>query len=193
MENAVKTDRRMQRSKQAITKAFLELFQKKEFEQITINEIAERANVNRGTIYLHYADKYDLLDKCVEDHVNEMISLCKKREANSSGQGMVNEPMPVFEYLRDHFQFFFAMFSNQRVFLFRDRLLHFLSVNLMEKMDSGAEDTVADKEIKAQFLASAFIGIVEWWIRHRMPHSAAFMVEQVKHLFEKYHAEFRAR
>jgi len=185
MENAVKTDRRILRSRQAITKAFLELFAEKEFDQITINEIADRANVNRGTVYLHYADKYDLLDKCIEDHVNEFISLCRNREANPAGQGMVHEPLPVFEYFREHFRFFFAMFSNERVILFRDRLLHFLSDNLVEKVDSGTEDTAADKEIKAQFLASAFIGVVEWWIRHRMPHSAAFMAEQVKDLFEK--------
>lgn len=56
MENAVKTDRRILRTKQSITKSFLELFSEKDFEQITINEIAERANVNRGTVYLHYSD-----------------------------------------------------------------------------------------------------------------------------------------
>jgi hypothetical protein len=34
-------------------------------------------------------------------------------------------------------------------------------------------------------MASAFIGIVEWWIRHQMPHSTQFMADQVRNLFEK--------
>lgn len=131
METTVKTDRRILRSKQSIIKSFLELFSEKDFEQITINEIAERANVNRGTIYLHYSDKYDLLDKCMEDHINELISLCTKREALKDNQGMVQDPRPIFDYFRDHFPFFSAMFSNQRVFLFREQLLNFISVNLM--------------------------------------------------------------
>jgi AcrR family transcriptional regulator len=38
----------------------------RDFEQITINDIADRANVNRGTIYLHDTDKFDLLDQCIE-------------------------------------------------------------------------------------------------------------------------------
>ncbi|WP_025690777.1 TetR/AcrR family transcriptional regulator [Paenibacillus zanthoxyli] len=185
MDNAVKTDRRILRTKQSITKSFLELFSEKEFEQITINEIAERANVNRGTVYLHYSDKYDLLDKCIEDHINELISLCKKREANPVSQGMVQEPKPVFDYLRDNFPFFSAMFSNQRAFLFRDRLLNFISVSLMDKMERPDNRPVIDNELKAQFMASAFIGIVEWWIRHQMPHSTQFMADQVRNLFEK--------
>ncbi|BFT73712.1 TetR/AcrR family transcriptional regulator [Paenibacillus sp. P36] len=184
MENVVKTDRRILRTKQAITKSFLELFSEKDFEQITINEIAERANVNRGTIYLHYSDKYDLLDKCIEDHINELISLCTKRENPSVSQGMVQEPKPIFDYFHDNFPFFSAMFSNQRVFLFREQLLNFISVNLMVKMKKPDNQPDIDLELKAQFMASAFIGIVEWWIRHQMPHSTQFMADQVKSLFE---------
>lgn len=180
MEKAIKTDRRILRTKQSIKNSFLELFSEKNFEQITINEIAERANVNRGTVYLHYSDKYDLLDKCIEDHINEIITLCKKREISSPGLG--NESKPVFDYFRDHYPFFSAMFANERVFLFRDRLLNFLSANMMAKMNSA--NPIAN-EMQAQFMASAFIGIVEWWIRKQMPQSTQFMADQVRNLFEK--------
>ncbi|MDR6880346.1 TetR/AcrR family transcriptional regulator [Bacillus sp. 3255] len=185
MDSIVKTDRRILRTKQSITKAFLALFSEKDFEQITINEIAERANVNRGTVYLHYKDKYDLLDTCIEDHINELISLCKNRETDTVSQGMVHDPKPVFDFFRDNFPFFSAMFSNQRVFLFREQLLNFISVNLMMKMKRHDNKPDVDSELKAQFMASAFIGIVEWWIRHQMPHSTQFMADQVRNLFEK--------
>jgi AcrR family transcriptional regulator len=184
MESVVKTDRRILRTKQSITKSFLELFSEKDFEQITINEIAERANVNRGTVYLHYSDKYDLLDRCIEEHINELISLCHKREDDSLKHAMVQEPKPIFDYFREHFPFFSAMFSNQRAFLFRDQLLKFISVNLMVKMERPDNTPIIDNEIKAQFMASAFIGIVEWWIRHQMPQSTQFMADQVRNLFE---------
>ncbi|MGG4187317.1 TetR/AcrR family transcriptional regulator [Paenibacillus peoriae] len=48
----------------------------KNFEQITINEISYIANVNRGTIYLHYTDKYDLLDKAIDDHLRNLQESC---------------------------------------------------------------------------------------------------------------------
>ncbi|WP_051505131.1 TetR/AcrR family transcriptional regulator [Paenibacillus durus] len=185
MEHAVKIDRRILRTKQSITKSFLELFSEKNIEEITINDIAERANVNRGTIYLHYIDKYDLLDKCIEERINELISLCKRREVDEVNQELLHEPKPFFDYLQDHFPFFSSMFSNQRVFVFRDRLQHFISVSLMDKMNKLGNKSDVESELNAQFMASAFIGIVEWWIRHQMPHSTDFMADQVRKLFEK--------
>ncbi|EST11938.1 TetR/AcrR family transcriptional regulator [Sporolactobacillus laevolacticus] len=185
MEHAVKIDRRILRTKQSITKSFLELFSEKDFGEITINDIAERANVNRGTIYLHYADKYDLLDKCIEERINELISLCKNREVDEVNQELIHESKPFFDYLKDNFPFFSSMFSNQRVFVFRDRLQHFISVSLMEKMNKLGNKSDVESELNAQFMASAFIGIVEWWIRHQMPYSTNFMADQVRKLFEK--------
>ena len=58
-----KVDRRITKSQEAIKKALIELMSEKSFDDITIQDIADRANVNRGTIYLHYLDKFDLLDK----------------------------------------------------------------------------------------------------------------------------------
>lgn len=58
-----KVDRRITKSQEAIKIALIELMTEKSFDHITIKEISERANVNRGTIYLHYLDKFDLLEK----------------------------------------------------------------------------------------------------------------------------------
>ena len=59
-------DRRIQKTRQLIMNTFIDLLAEKGFEKITINDISERANINRGTVYLHYVDKFDLLDKCTE-------------------------------------------------------------------------------------------------------------------------------
>lgn len=67
-----KVDRRITKSQEAIKIALIELMTEKSFDHITIKEISERANVNRGTIYLHYLDKFDLLEKIMEEHINNM-------------------------------------------------------------------------------------------------------------------------
>ncbi|MBP1995522.1 TetR/AcrR family transcriptional regulator [Paenibacillus eucommiae] len=185
METVTKTDRRIIRTKEAINKAFLELFSEKELEQITINDIAERANVNRGTIYLHYSDKYDLLDKCIEQHLNILITFCSKNELNREISTLVSDLKPVFDYFEANFLFFSAMFTNQRTTVFRERLLQFVATNVREKLDRQNLQPDIDNEVNAQFMASAFIGILEWWIRNEMPHSPAYMADQVRKLYEK--------
>lgn len=185
MESPVKVDRRVLRTKQAIKKAFLELFAEKRFEDITINDIADRADINRGTVYLHYMDKFDLLDKCIEDHVRDMISRCGIREGEEADQATIRDSRPVFAFLRDHFAFFSAICATERAFLFRDKLQRFVTDGFLLKRIGGERETDAEAEVNAQFLASAFIGIVEWWIRRGMPHREDFMAEQVRRLFEK--------
>ena len=61
-----KLDRRVVKTLDAIKKAILELMNEKNFDDITIQDISDRANVNRSTVYLHYLDKYDLLDKLID-------------------------------------------------------------------------------------------------------------------------------
>lgn len=54
-------DRRKRKSRKAIFEACVQLVEEKDFQKITINEIVERADLNRGTFYLHFADKYDMM------------------------------------------------------------------------------------------------------------------------------------
>jgi AcrR family transcriptional regulator len=72
-----KVDRRILKSQEAIKKAVIELMSEKNFDLITIQDISDRANVSRRTIYLHYMDKYDLLDKLIEEHINGLREICE--------------------------------------------------------------------------------------------------------------------
>ncbi|MBB3128173.1 AcrR family transcriptional regulator [Paenibacillus rhizosphaerae] len=67
-------DPRVLRTRQFIKEAFRELLQKKDFDSITINDIAQRATINRATFYAHYEDKYALLDEFTEQAFRERIS-----------------------------------------------------------------------------------------------------------------------
>ena len=62
-------DRRKRKTRKAIFDACVSLMQEKEFQNITVNEIVERADINRGTFYLHFVDKYDMMNS----FENEMI------------------------------------------------------------------------------------------------------------------------
>ena len=61
------TDRRAKRSVRMIKQAFRELVEEKGFEAVTVQDIADRADVNRGTFYAHFPDKYALLDQVIRE------------------------------------------------------------------------------------------------------------------------------
>lgn len=62
-----KVDMRITKTQRAIKNIFFELMEEVGFSKITVKEIIERAEINRSTFYLHYNDKFDLLDKMEND------------------------------------------------------------------------------------------------------------------------------
>src|SRR6266498_3684845 len=65
------TDRRVQRTRELLQKALIELIGEREYDAITIQDIVNRANVGRTTFYLHYGSKDDLFLSCHEVIVRE--------------------------------------------------------------------------------------------------------------------------
>lgn len=74
-----KEDKRILKTKQLIKNTFSKLLEEKEFEKITISEIANTAMISKGTFYYHYEDKYDFVQKLIDEMIEEYKELMIKR------------------------------------------------------------------------------------------------------------------
>jgi AcrR family transcriptional regulator len=180
-----KVDRRRIKTREAIYKALIELMSEKSFENITINDISERANLNRGTLYLHYSDKYDMLDKCIKDHLNNMLNFCTISKSGEARLDVVSSPLPLFQYFEEHFPFYSSMLTNKGLTCFQEQLILLVKNGIVERMSIGETKQEDNKEVVVQYMASAFVGVVEWWIKNNMPHSPQIMAQQLWDIFDK--------
>src|SRR6202166_3964637 len=71
---AENTDPRVLRSRQMLMESLLRLLTRKEFDDISIQEIADEATLNRATFYLHYADKNALLQAVTATRFRDLIA-----------------------------------------------------------------------------------------------------------------------
>lgn len=67
-----KTDMRISKTTRAIKNAFKELITTKPVYRITVTELAEKAEISKGTFYLHYTDIFDLYNKLVKETVDKI-------------------------------------------------------------------------------------------------------------------------
>ena len=67
------TDPRILRSRRMLMESLAKLLIKKDFEDISVQEIADEATLNRGTFYLHYPDKNALLQAMTGTRFRDLI------------------------------------------------------------------------------------------------------------------------
>lgn len=74
-------DLRIKRTKKAIRESFFSLLEEKDFEKISIRDLTDRAMISRNTFYLHYCDKYDLLNHICDELMRSLYSRVAKQLA----------------------------------------------------------------------------------------------------------------
>jgi len=73
MEGNMKQAERNAQTQQLIKEAFIHLINEKGFNSLTVSDITREAGVSRGTFYVHYTDKFELLTK-IEDELIDNIA-----------------------------------------------------------------------------------------------------------------------
>jgi AcrR family transcriptional regulator len=177
-----KVDRRIAKSQEAIKKAVIELMSEQNFDDITIQNISDRANVSRGTIYLHYTDKYDLLDKLIAEHIEKLREICE----SSSELDYIDANLPWFEYLENHYLFFSTMLASKGAPSFRSQFLEFLIEEFKDEVDvAKGKNQGLNEDVILQFIVTSYVGLVEWWFNNGMPYTSRVMAEQVGILLDR--------
>jgi AcrR family transcriptional regulator len=178
-----KVDRRILKTQQSLKNAVLELMTEKNFDDITIQDIADRADLNRGTLYLHYQDKFDLVEKLIDTHFNELDEMDKWACEMDWNEALV----PYFEYFEKNYLFFSIMLASKGVpSSFRTRLLASFMEGFKGEIDreSGRNSGIME-DVMLQYAGTAYVGVIEWWIRNGMPYPPREMAKQVGALLER--------
>nr|WP_238600677.1 TetR family transcriptional regulator [Metasolibacillus meyeri] len=149
-------DRRIIKSQKAIQDTFLNLLMEEGFDAITVKQIAEEANIGRKTFYLHYLDKYDLLDKIIDEHLARLREICDQKQE----KGLVEGTVIWFRYFEQHKPLFAALFSIHSTRSFQDKLLIFMMIEVEKKLHAQN----VEQQIIVKFLATAVMGVLESYI-----------------------------
>src|SRR5437867_672355 len=80
LPNDEKLDPRVKRTLSLILQSFSDLLAKKSFDEISVQDVAEKAQINRTTFYKHFVDKYALLDRWISQMFMQEI---EKRMLNA--------------------------------------------------------------------------------------------------------------
>lgn len=178
-----KVDRRVAKTQEAIKKAFLELMNEKKFETITIQDISDRANLNRTTIYLHYLDKYDLLDKLIDQHINKLTEM----NVWACDEEWLDATLIFVKYFEDNFLFFSTMLASKAAApSFRSKFIKYAKDGFKEELKkSNINNEGLSEDIIVEFASNAYVGVLETWIKEEITSSSESLAKDLGILMER--------
>ncbi len=170
-------DRRQKKSREAIFKAFSELLSKKHYNQITVGEIIERADVGRATFYAHFETKDFLLKELCEELFCHIFDSASEGGEKHRHIFACDTPSSVIEHLIEHLQrndnniLDLLSCENNELFLryFKDNLKKLIQKQPQIFTDKKPEDIPLDFWIN--HVSATFVETVKWWIENGMKES----------------------
>lgn len=168
-----KADRRSLRTRQMLGEALIALLLEKRYDDITVRDILERANIGRSTFYEHYWDKEDLLTSEIE----RVIDVLDQRMATSSQHAADLLPsLALFQHVQEQQRLFQALLRGQAIRqalkrgqglqvvtqAFQDLLCRRVEQRLREQSKRGMSDELL--AVLASYIAGAFMTLMHWWL-----------------------------
>ncbi|GGB08955.1 TetR/AcrR family transcriptional regulator [Macrococcus hajekii] len=167
-------DRRVRKTKESIKNAYFNLLTEKPFKDITINQITEKADINRGTFYLHYLDKFDLRDQLE----GEIMAELEETLSQHDHQQVFRDPEKystqliavILQVIINHKDFFSVTLIHQDLGLPQlfSRIVrkHIQdNINLPDKLD------IVPIEYYFAFIVNAQTGLIKEWVKNGMKES----------------------
>jgi len=173
--------RSVRRTKDKIRKGLTELLKKKPVKNITVREIADLVDINRGTFYLYYKDIYVLIEQTENEMFEEFYEIVKLKEYNGEPPSPVMTD--VFSFLAENADLCIALigpngdldFVNKLKDLVRDRCLYYWTRIYNAKSTKYFEHFYA-------FFIYGCIGMFEEWLKTGMketPDEMAHILDQM--------------
>ncbi|MFF2446535.1 TetR/AcrR family transcriptional regulator [Neobacillus sp. NPDC058068] len=182
-----RTDPRVIRTQRLLKHALIDLMEERKFEQITVQDISDRASIKRVTFYLHYKDKNALLIQSIDDVLSELREqITKCISYPNDFEFRENEPHPsfieLFHQIAAQFPFYKALLVKNRVAYLTNGLLEIIHEFVSEGINQTEPDDnnlTANRDLIIKYVESAFLEVIIWWVENNMHYSEHEMAVQL--------------
>lgn len=163
-------DRRARRSRRLLKESLLELMKRKTFAEISVRDVTDAADMNRGTFYLHYSGTTELLQSVEMDLLEELQALVDAHMQETVAVGSVAPVFePVLDFLVEHRETCAVLFASSEAsgfFQSLQQLVHQNGAPLVRTWFRPADPRLTDYLLN--FLAWGFIGLLTEWFEKDM-------------------------
>lgn len=172
----VNKDRRVRKTQEVLKKSLIKLMKDKSINSITVKELCEKADINRGTFYLHYKDVFHMLEEIEKELFKEFQEMILSHEI--SPDNIQTKPI-----LKDIFTFIAQNSDFCMVVLCESGDMDFVKKIVSLIYDKGYSDWSSifkknDKDLFDKyysFILYGAIGLIDYWLKNGLKESPEYM------------------
>lgn len=175
-----KPDARTRRTRILLGDAFLRLIMERPIEDITVQDVLDRAGVGRSTFYLHFRDKNDLLLSQLERFLEHMSTVLIVNKEKSLRVAPVAE---MFDHLEQQRKLYCILRDAGRLADFFDLAHDYFSRGIEQRLiDTGRLTKLSKPELaaRANALAGSLLSLLRWWM-DRIDKETAVKMDEMFH------------
>lgn len=185
-----KLDFRIQRTYKMLTEALMDTLKEKEFDEITVSGLCEKAMIRRATFYKHFGDKYELFAFAVRELEQQFCEENKLKCDGSNPKDFYVAMMDrVFRFVEQNSEMFIKVLKSKNAKLLLDILSeeieHDILEHLLEDEKSGIV-FLTKPELLAAMISGALMATLRWWMqndkkmsREELANTWAFLIKIV--------------
>lgn len=157
----MKEYRNSKRTKEWIKKAFIELIgEKKQIEKISIQELANKADITKTTFYYHYEDIYSVVEELENEVINELSTTLEEinNDKPDDYRKYVNKMM---SFIHEHEQSYQIIVKSTDLYIFSTKLKNIFTKQLSKMAPSiGFSDDKETRSVQVSFIVSACADVI---------------------------------
>lgn len=164
--NAETVDRRVRKTRKQLRECLVALLKEKKIQEITVRELTDMADLNRGTFYLHYKDVYDLLEKTEAELQADFYGLFQKHDAVDLRQRPAVLFREIYTLVYDNADLIEILLGENGDLNFVNRLKKLIQEKCIHNwMEVFRTDNPIVFDAFCSFIVSGCVGLVQYWLQ----------------------------
>lgn len=158
------------RSKRLINDALADLLQEKPLDKITVTDVVNRADINRGTFYAHYRDIPDVVDHLIQQTFDTIRSAVDQQTDSISDVG--EKLLSAIQIILEEDLFFYRKILNSSASaIMQEQLVNVVIAFMLEHKDRFYSGSNEEYMVKIRFCAGGLSNLYRDWFSGKLPYS----------------------